>query len=92
MEILQTTTFKKQVKKLHKNQKSFLDHAIHDVLANTSIGTMKTGNLSGIRIYKFQIINQLTLLAYKIIQNKLQLILLSFGTHENFYRDLKSDK
>ncbi len=50
---------------------------------------MKKGDLNGIRVYKFRMINQLMLLAYEISNNQLCLILLALGSHENFYRDIK---
>ncbi|MFH1643559.1 MAG: type II toxin-antitoxin system RelE/ParE family toxin [bacterium] len=89
MNILQSPTFKKQVKKLHKNQKIELDNAIKKIVNDPYVGDMKKGDLSGIQVYKFKMINQLTLLAYKFYESELQLILLTLGTHENFYRDLK---
>lgn len=85
--IVQTPLFQKQVKKLHTNQKKELDHAIKEIVKDPSLGDEKKGDLIGIQVYKFKMINQLTLLAYEL--NQKQLILLSLGTHENFYRDLK---
>ncbi len=89
MNILQTPTFKKQIKKLHKNQKNILDKAVKTISNNPSIGTLKKGDLSNIQVYKFKMVKQLMLLAYEFHENKLLLILLTLGTHENFYRDLK---
>ena len=89
MNILQTTTFSKQVKKLHKNQKQDLDQAIKKIAETPSIGEMKKGDLSGIQVYKFKMVGQLTLLAYEFYENELKLILMMLGSHENFYRDLK---
>jgi mRNA-degrading endonuclease YafQ of YafQ-DinJ toxin-antitoxin module len=89
MNILQTTTFSKQVKKLHKNQKQDLDQAIKTIAATPSVGEMKKGDLSGIQVYKFKMVGQLTLLAYEFYENELKLILMMLGSHENFYRDLK---
>lgn len=89
MQIVQTTTFSKAVKNLHQNQKSDLDEALRDVIKNPSLGIFKKGNLAGIQIYKFKMVNQLTLLAYQLTDNGLVLILLALGSHENFYRDLK---
>jgi mRNA-degrading endonuclease RelE of RelBE toxin-antitoxin system len=89
MNILQTPTFAKQLKKLHKNQKKELDKAVMIIAKNPGIGEMKKGDLSGIQVYKFNMIHQLTLLAYMFHEDELQLILLAFGSHENFYRDLK---
>ena len=89
MNVLQTPTFKRQTKKLHKNQKKDLDLAVFAIMQNPSVGQAKKGDLSGIQVYKFKMVNQLTLLAYEIFHDKVQLILLALGTHENFYRGLK---
>ena len=89
MNIVQTPTFSKQVKKLHTNQKDDLDSAITAIVNDVTIGDLKKGDLSGIRVYKFKMVKQLTLLAYEFYEGELQLILLALGTHENFYRDLK---
>ena len=92
MKIFQTNLFFKSVKKLHKNQKKYLDKAVRKIIDDLNLGEAKTGDLAGIRVYKFKILNQLTLLAYTHDNNKMTLILLTFGTHENFYRDLKKSK
>jgi mRNA-degrading endonuclease YafQ of YafQ-DinJ toxin-antitoxin module len=89
MEILQTPTFVRQTKKLHLNQKKDLDNAIKAIINDPLIGELKKGDLNGVQVYKFRMINQLTLLAYEYFEEKLQLILLALGSHENFYRDLK---
>jgi len=89
MNIFQTNIFIKQVKKLHKNQKKELDHAVKQIIANPLVGEAKKGDLQGILVYKFYMNNQLTLLAYEHDEPRNQLILLSLGAHENFYRDLK---
>ncbi|MBA2306543.1 type II toxin-antitoxin system RelE/ParE family toxin [Candidatus Dependentiae bacterium] len=89
MNIVQTTEFKKQVKKLHRNQKHQLDEAIKAISKDPLMGIPKKGDLSGVRVYKFTMIDQLTLLAYQFNTTQIQLILLALGTHENFYRDLK---
>jgi mRNA-degrading endonuclease YafQ of YafQ-DinJ toxin-antitoxin module len=89
MNILQTPTFGKQVKKLHKNQKMDLDLAIGCIIEDPQIGDVKKGDLSNVNVYKFKMNNQLTLLAYTVDEGQAQLILLALGSHENFYRDLK---
>jgi addiction module RelE/StbE family toxin len=90
MQVLKTPTFSKQLKKLHDNQKKELDRAITELVVHPHLGDMKKGNLDGVRVYKFSMIKQLTLLAYEWHENEQQLILLSLGSHENFYRDLKN--
>jgi mRNA-degrading endonuclease YafQ of YafQ-DinJ toxin-antitoxin module len=77
------------VEKLHANQKRDLDEAVKAILADNEIGPSKTGDLAGIRAYKFAMNKQKTLLAYSISENALILTLLALGSHENFYRDLK---
>ena len=90
MNVIQTRRFKKAVKKLHANQKADLDKAVMTIMENPAIGELKVGDLAGISVYKFQMVNQLTLLAYEYEDQTITLTLLAIGPHENFYRDLKS--
>lgn len=87
MKILQTRNFEKTIKKLHSNQKQDLDKAIKSIIQSPDIGEQKKGDLSEFRVFKFKMVNQLTLLAYKLDYDSITLSAL--GTHENFYRDLK---
>ncbi len=89
MQIIQTNEFKKAVKRLHANQKKDLDGAIKTIMQNTKVGEAKIGDLSGIFVYKFKMVKQLTLLAYSFANQTITLTLLGLGSHENFYRDLK---
>ena len=89
MNVLQTASFKKTVKKLHKNQKKDLDEAIKTIMENPEIGDMKVGDLAGVCVYKFKMVKQLTLLAYTYEDQTITLTLLALGIHENFYRNLK---
>lgn len=91
MKILQTPTFARQIKKINKNQKADLDTAIRKIVEDPSIGAMKKGDLRGVQVYKFNMVNQLTLLAYEFYDDDTLLILLAVGSHENFYRDLKKN-
>lgn len=89
MQISQTSTFGKQVKKLYNNEKLSLDKAIKTIVDNPSVGEEKKGDLAGVFVYKFRMAEQLVLLAYTCDINKSHLVLLAFGSHENFYRSLK---
>jgi len=89
MEIIHYPSFLKALKRLRKNEKKDLDDAIRAVAKDTSIGELKKGDLNGIRVYKFHMVNQLALLAYEYDDINDTLTLLAFGSHENFYRDLK---
>lgn len=87
--VLQTPQFKKAVKKLKSNQKADLDLAIRHLLAEPLAGESKKGDLSYLRVYKFKMVGQLTLLGYSYDDGRLVLELLALGSHENFYRDFK---
>ncbi|AMN49689.1 MULTISPECIES: type II toxin-antitoxin system RelE/ParE family toxin [unclassified Psychrobacter] len=89
LSVIQSHSFKKAVKKLHKNQKADLDDAVRAIIDNPNLGVQKVGDLSSVRVYKFKMLKQLTLLAYQIDDGQLVLTLLMIGTHENFYRDVK---
>ena len=86
-EIIQSPVFAKQKKKLHKQQIKNLDKAVKYILSAPTIGDMKVGDLQGIQVYKFKSNNRQILLAYEAIDSTL--FLYTFGSHENFYRDLK---
>lgn len=88
MRIFVTSSFTKATKKLHHSQKVELDEAVRAIGAAPEIGEPKIGDLAGVRVYKFHLSNQLCLLAYRILDED-RLKLLTFGAHENFYRDLK---
>lgn len=91
MLIYVTPTFKRAVKKLHPRQKSDLDEAVRTIASNPECGEAKVGDLQGIRVYKFRLSNQLCMLAYRVLDEN-SLKLLTFGHHENFYRDLKRNE
>jgi mRNA interferase RelE/StbE len=88
MRLLVTPTFDRTVKKLHRQQKADLDEAVRAVANNIEIGEAKVGDLAGIQVYKFRMVNQLCLLAYRVLDED-TIKLLMVGPHENFYRDLK---
>lgn len=88
-QVLQTPSFKRAVKKLHNNQKLELDKAIKKVIADPLLGEPKKGDLSFMRVYKFKMVKQLTLLGYSYEDGAIILELIALGTHENFYLDVK---
>ena len=87
MNILQSLEFRKVYKKLHSNVRSIVNEQIQLVMQNPSIGEEKKQDLKGVFVHKFKINNLLYLLAYSF--DEASLTLLTLGTHENFYRDLK---
>ncbi|OFX07846.1 MAG: addiction module toxin RelE [Alphaproteobacteria bacterium RIFOXYD12_FULL_60_8] len=88
MRIIVAPTFSRAVKRLHKNQKADLDNAVRQIAENPLLGAAKVGDLSGVRVFKFHLVNQLCLLAYTQPDDD-TLKLLALGAHENFYRDMK---
>lgn len=87
--VVQTPSFKKAVKKLKPNQKQDLDIAVKTLMQDPKLGEQKKGDLAFLRVYKFKMSKQLTLLGYSYEDGALVLELITLGSHENFYRDLK---
>ena len=88
MRLLVTASFVKAIKKLHPSQKAELDAAVKVISSSPSIGEAKVGDLLGVRVYKFKLSQQLCLLAYRILDEE-SIKLLTFGPHDNDYRDLE---
>ena len=88
MHLLITPTFQRIIKKLHPRQKAMLDEAVRAIAGNPGIGETKTGDLAGVQVYKFKMIHQPCLLAYRVVDAQ-TIKLLMIGPHENFYRSLK---
>ena len=88
MRLLVTPTFAKATRKLPPSQKIDLDAAVRIIGASPYSGEAKVGDLLGVRVYQFTLLQALCLLVYRI-QDQENIKLLSFGPHENFYRDLK---
>ena len=53
------------------------------------LGEQKKGDLAFLRVYKFKMVKQLTLLGYSYEDGTVILELIALGSHENFYRDVK---
>ena len=89
MIIKQSPIFANLKKKLHNNQLTCLDKAIEEIKANFEIGKLKTGDLKNIRVYEFKMIRERWKLAYQLTNNNELILLILFGSHENFYDTLK---
>ncbi|MGB6972025.1 MAG: type II toxin-antitoxin system RelE/ParE family toxin [Desulfobulbales bacterium] len=88
MRVYQSRSFERKVKKFTKKEKNCLDNEIKEIVRNPSIGFEKKGDLRGVFVHKFKIKTTLYLLAYRLVADGLELIMI--GVHENYYRDLKS--
>ena len=89
MKIKMTNNFEKATRKINRNQIKLIEDAIDEIAKNPDIGEVKLGDLANVYVYKFRINRQLVLLAYLHNESKNEITLLSLGSHENFYRDLK---
>lgn len=88
MKILQSRSFQKKVKKLNSKEKKILDGEVKKIAKDPALGVEKKGDLRGVFVHKFKIHATLYLLAYRLQNENLELVML--GPHENYYRDLKS--
>ena len=89
MRVLTTPRFDRAVKKLHVAEKRALDEAVRAVIAAPTSGELKKGDLANLRVYKYRFNTEKMLLAYAANIDEQVIILMGYGTHENFYRDLK---
>lgn len=90
--IFTTPTFERAVKKLHAKEKNVVDKAVQAIATNPAIGQEKKGDLVGIFVYKFKVNQQEVLLSYQLDSDKfspVSVLLLSIGSHEHFYTELK---
>ena len=83
-----SAAFGRKAKKFKRQEKKELDNAVLDILKNPDIGEEKAGDLAGVFVHKFKVRKQLILLSYTY--DKAEINLLTLGSHENFYRDLKN--
>ena len=89
MKVLQSGYFSRSLKRLHRQEKELLDEAVKALIQNPEAGELKTGDLAGVRVYKFRVNLDRMLLAYQYHRESAIITLLAYGSHENFYRDLK---
>lgn len=84
-----TPRFDRAIKKISPAEKKNLDGAVKSIMVEPFKGEAKKGDLSGIQVIKFRHLKQQMLLAYSVSLDGTQLVLMGYGVHENFYRDLK---
>lgn len=82
----QTPLFARKVKKLTRQEKTALDRQVRKLLENPEAGVLKKGTLAGVRVHKYKFNKQEQLLAYQATEH--EILLITFGSHENYYRDL----
>lgn len=87
LQVFQSPVFERQKKHLHPKEIGILDDVIRRLSDDPQIGQEKKGDLAGVCVYKFKVKTRLLLHAYEF--NDSELLLISIGSHQHFYRDLK---
>lgn len=90
--VYQSRRFEKALNKLPESLLRIVEDEIEKVVNAPDLGEQKKGDLNYLRVHKFQLNNQLTLLGYSWVEDKIELYLLSFGSHENFYQEQKKQR
>lgn len=89
IDIYQTSRFEKSLNRLTQQDQDSIDDEIDRIIENPEIGERKKGDLSYLSVHKFYLGKQQYLLGYSWQDKKLELYLLSLGSHENYYDEQK---
>ncbi|CNE31893.1 type II toxin-antitoxin system RelE/ParE family toxin [Yersinia kristensenii] len=89
VDIYESSRFSKALERLSEQQLMVVEDQIELIITTPEMGELKKGDLSYLRVHKFQLNNQLALLGYSWIEQKIALYLLSLSSHENFYQEQK---
>ncbi|MCP9269190.1 type II toxin-antitoxin system RelE/ParE family toxin [Xenorhabdus sp. XENO-1] len=89
IDVYETRRCSKALSKLPENLLAIVEDEIEKIIDDPEIGEQKKGDLSFLRVHKFQLNNQLTLLGYHWVEEKIELYLLNLGSHKNFYQEQK---
>nr|CAA6830550.1 MAG: Unknown protein [uncultured Thiotrichaceae bacterium] len=92
IEVFVSRRFKKALSKLPDVQLKSIEDEIDRIVDDPEIGEQKKGDLSHLRVHKFKLDNQLALLGYSWLEEKVEIYLLQFGPHENFYQKMKEQR
>jgi len=92
IDVYESRSFTKSLKKLPKSQIKIIEDEIDRIIENPEIGELKKGNLSYLSVHKFKMDSLLVLLGYAWLEDKLEIYLLSFGSHENFYKKMQTKR
>ncbi|MFL4558716.1 type II toxin-antitoxin system RelE/ParE family toxin [Yersinia kristensenii] len=89
IDIYESSRFSKALDRLSEQQLMVVEDQVELIITAPEMGQLKKGDLSYLRVHKFQLNNQLALLGYSWIEQKIELYLLSLSSHENFYQEQK---
>lgn len=90
--VYESRRFTKALSKLSDAHLSIVEDEIDKIIKTPDIGERKKGDLSHLRVHKFKMDNQLALLGYSWVEDKIEIYLLQFGPHENFYQKMKGQR
>ena len=86
---VQARRFSRAYKKLAPQARQACNQAVIQVLGDPRIGQLKRGDLSSLRVHKFEAGARIFLLGYTLDAPLCLVYLQAVGPHENYYRDLK---
>jgi mRNA-degrading endonuclease RelE of RelBE toxin-antitoxin system len=89
IDVFQSRRFEKKFNSLNAQEQEIVDEQIELIIGNPESGEQKKGDLAFLRVHKFRMNSQQYLLGYSWVEQKLELYMLSLGSHENFYDDQK---
>lgn len=92
IEVYESRRFTKALSKLSEAQLKIVEDEIDKIIDQPDIGERKKGDLSHLRVHKFNVNNQQALLGYSWLEDKIKIYLLQFGFHENFYQKMKKQR
>ena len=87
MKIIEASHYKKTTKKLHSNEKNFLEDALNAVKKDPSIGKVLKGRFSADRTYRLKEMPKFRLI-YSYDEQSDTLTLLEFEKRKNVYKKL----
>lgn len=92
IDVYESRRFEKAIKKLTETQLKFVEDEIEKIIEDPEIGDLKKGDLAFLRVHKFRLGNQLALIGYSWIEERLEIYLLQLGYHETFYKKMKEQR
>lgn len=92
IDVYESRRFTKSLEKLPYEQQKVIEDEIENIIDDPEIGEQKKGDLSHLWVHKFKVSNQETLLGYSWVEERLELYLLTVGSHENFYSKMKKQR
>jgi len=91
-DVYETRRFTKALDKLSEPQLVIVEDEIEKIIESPEIGNRKKGSLSHLWAHRFKMGRLEVLLGCSWFEGKLELYLLNFSSHENFYEGMKKSR